>query len=183
MRFKKNWPSFSSSLNRLLEGRQIGIKPNPGSGSRGLSNLTRAMSLICAVLLSLKSGLYPLWTTTCLTPLPNNRSSKMLTSNAATLLCNDRMFLTGPTHFQYRKENWLLGKVSRKKVALLLVIIQIMGGGLPNFFVTLHFWSIKGDCFPQSANDLNFKQRSMRLNCNLYDLLMKGRVKSYFVNA
>ena len=148
MRFKKNWPSFSSSLNRLLEGRQIGIMPNPGSGSRGLSNLTRAMSLICAVLKSLKSGLYPLWTTTCLTPLPNNRSSKMLTSNAATLLCNDRMFLTGPTHFQYRKENWLLGKVSRKKVALLLVIIQIMGGGAAQIFCHIAFLVNKRRLFP-----------------------------------
>ena len=91
----ENWPSFSSSLNRLLEGRQIGIMPNPGSGSRGLSNLRRAMSLISFVLKSLKSGLNPLWTTTRLTPLSTNRTSKMLPSGAA-------------AHFQYRKENWLL---------------------------------------------------------------------------
>ena len=46
------------------------------------------------------------------------------------------------------------GKVSRKKVAVLLDFVQMRQGGLPKFFITfsqVHFWSIKGVYFLQNC--------------------------------
>ena len=55
----------------------------------------------------------------------------------------------------------VLGKASRKEVAVLLDFVQMRGGwALPNFFVhfsQMHFWSIKGVYFLQNTNNLNFK--------------------------
>ena len=51
------------------------------------------------------------------------------------------------------KSNIMLGKVSRKKFALLLDFVQMRVRGVPCPF----FWSIKGVYFLQNVNKLNFK--------------------------
>ena len=52
------------------------------------------------------------------------------------------------------------GKVSGKKVAVLLEFVWMRGGALPKLFVTfswVHFWAIKGMYFLQNANNFDFE--------------------------